>query len=75
MNNILVTSYIDPDLDGTAGSFAYAEYLNKTGRNAVGVVMGQIQIEAEYVFQRFNIKRPLIANDTKNYNEIIFLPG
>ncbi len=40
MSKTLVTCYVDPDLDGTAGAVAYAEYLNKNGGNATPGIMG-----------------------------------
>ena len=73
MKPILVTSYIDPDLDGTAGALAYAEYLNKTSREAVACFLGLKQIEADYVLKRFNIKEPITIEDAKDFQQIILV--
>ena len=34
MKKVIVTSYSNPDLDGVAASYAYTEYLEKTGQLA-----------------------------------------
>lgn len=40
-NLILVTSYKNPDLDGTASAFSYAEFLNNTGFNSLVKIFGK----------------------------------
>ncbi len=55
MNRVLVTSYLDPDLDGTACAFAYAEFLTKTGIPAVACIFGSLHREAQFVVDKFNI--------------------
>ena len=50
MNPILITGYVNPDLDGVAGTIAYCEYLNKTGKNAVVGIFDEPQDEAKYIF-------------------------
>lgn len=55
MNRVLVTSYLDPDLDGTACAFAYAEFLNKTSTPAVACIFGTLHREAQFVVDRFSI--------------------
>ncbi len=37
--NDIVTSYVDPDLDGTACMYAYSEFLRKTGRNSNFIIL------------------------------------
>ena len=53
---MLVTTYPNPDLDGLSCSLAYAEYLNKTGREAISGIFGVPHREAQYVLDKFNIK-------------------
>src|SRR3989344_3305836 len=53
--NILITSYKNPDLDGTACTFAYTEYLQKNGKNVVAAVFGTPSREAQFVFKTFKI--------------------
>lgn len=70
---ILVTAYVDPDLDGTAGAFAYAEFLQKTGREAVAGIMGKPHDEACYVLDRFQIPYPNIIEDANYFKEVILV--
>ena len=52
----IVTSYINPDLDGTASMYAYAEYLNKTGSEGNYYIAGIPQKEVNIVCNMFDIK-------------------
>jgi len=52
----LITAYENPDLDGTACAYAYAEFLIKNGRNVVAGIYGKIHREAQFVFDKFNIE-------------------
>jgi manganese-dependent inorganic pyrophosphatase len=60
---IMVTSYENPDLDGTSCAFAYSEFLEAQGIDAVCALFGIPHREAEYVFKSFNIIEPLDASD------------
>lgn len=53
--NILITSYQNPDLDGTACAFAYAEYLQKNGKKALAGIFGEPHREAQFVIKCFKI--------------------
>ncbi|HRN86282.1 MAG TPA: DHH family phosphoesterase [Candidatus Dojkabacteria bacterium] len=64
----LITAYENPDLDGTACAYAYAEFLNKNGRNVVAGVFGKPHREAQYVFDKFSIE-PI--NDANKLNQEI----
>ncbi|HLD88902.1 MAG TPA: DHH family phosphoesterase, partial [Candidatus Nanoarchaeia archaeon] len=55
-DKVLVTSYVNPDLDGIASSYAYAELLRKTGINAVAGIFGKPHTEAEFVFSKIDVK-------------------
>lgn len=53
---VVVTSYIEPDLDGYACSVGYAEFLNKTGTPAVVRIFGTPHIEARYLIEKFGFE-------------------
>ncbi|MBI2476581.1 DHH family phosphoesterase [Candidatus Uhrbacteria bacterium] len=73
MQPILVTSYANPDLDGTAGMIAYAEFLEKTGTRAVAGTLGRPHDEAQYVLDRFHIERPLSLTNTDQFEQVILV--
>lgn len=70
---ILVTCYVDPDLDGIAGAMAYCELLNKSGSNAVAGIIGDPHDEARYVFERFGIPYPLALGNADDFDEVILV--
>ncbi|HBU07131.1 MAG TPA: hypothetical protein DEB09_03535 [Candidatus Magasanikbacteria bacterium] len=55
-DEILITSYEDQDLDGTACMFAYAEFLNGQGKKIYPAISGIIQKEAQFVLDKFSIE-------------------
>lgn len=55
MNEILVTSYSDPDLDGTACSVGYSEFLRKRGRKAEAGIFGEPDEEAKFVLEKLGL--------------------
>lgn len=70
---ILLTCYVDHDLDGTAGAIAYAEYLNKTGLNAVVGIIGSPHDEARFVLNRFGFTYPNSISNSDNFDKIILV--
>jgi len=68
----LVTSYINPDMDGTACALAYAEFLNQTGTLAVAGLLGSPHEEAQYVAARFGITLPLIV-DAFDFDKVVLV--
>lgn len=62
----VVTTYINPDMDGIALMYAYAEFLRKKGEKASYYFEGTMKKEAEIVLQKFNIK---LNNATRIENE------
>lgn len=68
---IIVTAYVNPDLDGFASAVAYAEYLQKTGKDAAAGIIGGPDIETKYILKRFNFDEPKYLNDTDDYDKII----
>jgi manganese-dependent inorganic pyrophosphatase len=73
MKPILVTSYVNPDLDGVAGAMAYAEFLNKSARNVTAGIIGAPHAEARYVLDRFGIPYPQRLDDATGFDEIILV--
>lgn len=55
MKEIIVTSYPKPDLDGVAASYAYAEFLQKSGQIANYSFEGKPKKEVAIVCDLFNI--------------------
>ncbi|MBU1018187.1 DHH family phosphoesterase [Patescibacteria group bacterium] len=55
MSNILITSKINPDLDGFACVYAYSRLLAKQGQNVTGSIFGIPHVEAQYIIDRFHI--------------------
>lgn len=73
MQQILVTSYVNPDIDGVASAFAYCEFLKKTGKYAVIGVIGEVHDEVKYIFNRFDFVFPKIIVDTDDFNDVILV--
>lgn len=65
---LLVTPYKNPDLDGTACAFGYAEFLRKNGKNVVAAIFGKPHREAQFVLDKFNI--PSLENAEKVVNNV-----
>lgn len=61
---LLVTPYQDPDLDGSACAYAYAEFLNKTKQKAQAAIFGSPHEEAKFVFGFIKITLP--KGNTRN---------
>jgi manganese-dependent inorganic pyrophosphatase len=53
---IIVTPKINPDLDGYACAYAYAEFLNKQGNEAIGICSGEPQREVIFLNRYFNLE-------------------
>ncbi len=63
MNRILVTAKVNPDIDGTACTLAYADLLRQTGREADGIVTGSFQSEVGYFSQKQGVLIPARADE------------
>ncbi|MEZ4086998.1 MAG: DHH family phosphoesterase [Candidatus Gracilibacteria bacterium] len=59
--DLLITAYENPDLDGSACAYGYAEFLRKCNRRAIAGVFGQPDLESQFVFRTFNIDQPVSA--------------
>ncbi len=73
MQSILVTCYVNPDLDGVAGAVAYGEFLQKTGQNAVVGIIGELGDEAKYILDRFGFEYPTAIVSADNFNEVVLV--
>ncbi|MBP3708046.1 MAG: DHH family phosphoesterase [Clostridia bacterium] len=52
----IITTYINPDMDGISLMYAYTEFLRKNGENANYYFEGTMKKEAQIVLDMFNIK-------------------
>lgn len=74
MIKTLVTSYSNPDLDGSACSFAYAEFLKKSSNiNVIAGIFGKIHREALFVFNKFSIPKMQDADKLRNLENYNFV--
>jgi len=74
MNKKLVTSYQNPDLDGTACAIGYAELLKQQDEDVIAAVFGAPHREAQFVMQTFNIPQPKNAEELiEEYNNVILV--
>lgn len=73
MQPVLVTSYVNPDLDGVACMVAYAEFLQKTGTDAVAGIIGEPHVEAVYLLDRFGIPHPAHIPDAQGVERIVLV--
>lgn len=71
--SLLVTGYVDPDLDGVACAMAYADFLTRTGRPAVAGIIGAPHIEAQWVLDMLKIPASLLLDDAHGYDETILV--
>jgi manganese-dependent inorganic pyrophosphatase len=69
----IVTTYNNPDLDGAACAFAYAEFLNKNGKNVKCVIFGTPIREVEFVLDKFNIPKLGDVKNMDNLGEVIIV--
>lgn len=73
MKEILVTCYINPDLDGFACILAYADFLNKTGQKAIPSVLGRHHKEVDYVLREYGLKFDIKEYNPKDFEKIILV--
>lgn len=70
----LVTAGNNPDLDGVACAYSYAELLNNTGKPAIACIFGTPSVETQYIMQRYAIS-PLAQGETtaKKLKDVIMV--
>lgn len=73
MKPILVTCYVNPDLDGFAGAIAYSEFLQKTGTDAQVGIIGQAHDEVKYILEHFSFASPLQILNSDNFDKVILV--
>jgi manganese-dependent inorganic pyrophosphatase len=73
MKSILVTCYVNPDLDGVAGAIGYGEFLLKTGKSVEVGIIGDIHDEAKYLLERFKIAYPKVILNSDDYDEVVLV--
>lgn len=73
MKPILITGYVNPDLDAVAGTIAYCEFLNKTDKNAVVGILGEAHEEARYILDHYKITYPQTIQNADDFNEVILV--
>ena len=73
MKPILITGYVNPDLDAVAGTIAYCEFLKKTGKQATVGILGEIHEEARYILDKYKIKYPQTIKNADNFEEVILV--
>jgi manganese-dependent inorganic pyrophosphatase len=73
MQKSLVTSYINPDLDGTSCVVAYAELLKETGVEAVAGLFGEPNMEVEFMMEYLKEQMPPIIPNAHGYDRIYLM--
>lgn len=73
MKQILITCYVNPDLDGVAGAFAYCEFLQKTGKDVVVGIIGEPHDEVKYILNRYSISYPQSISNDEDFDEVILV--
>jgi len=73
MKPILITCYVNPDLDGYAGVVAYTELLTKEGREVTAGIIGKLHDETNYVIDRFRLTRAEIIPDDSKFEKVILV--
>lgn len=80
MERYVVTSYINPDMDGISAMYAYSEYLNKCGKKSCyyfeGIVKKEVQIVSEMYgieinnSKIINLTDKIVLVDTNSFEEL-----
>lgn len=73
MKDILVTSYVNPDLDGVACIIAYSELLNRTGSPATPGIFGEPHLEALFILEELGLIPPAKIEDIRYFEKIILV--
>lgn len=70
---ILVTSYLNADLDGVSSAYAYAEYLRKTGEEAEAAIFGDMHVEARYVVNLIEAEVKEIDDFQEKFDRVVLV--
>jgi len=71
--SILITGYVNPDLDAVAGTMAYSEFLLNQGIDSIAGVIGEPHDESKYILDRFNIQYPKFIKNSDDFEKIILV--
>ncbi len=66
MNKMLVTTYINPDMDGVASVLSLAYILNKSGQSVEPLLYGDPQPSVKYLIDKLGYKLPFGSIDDNN---------
>ena len=53
---MIITTYLNPDIDGVSCCIAYSEFLRKKGLKAKACICGHPNLEAKFVLDKFKVK-------------------
>jgi manganese-dependent inorganic pyrophosphatase len=70
---ILVTGYVDPDLDSFACTFAYSYFLNQTGKEAIASISGKHHEEADHVINEYGLNLGIEYYNPEEFDKIILV--
>ncbi len=70
---VLLTSYENPDVDGVSCCYAYSEFLRNKNVEATAIFFGNVQREAQFVLDKFNIKINKEEDLIDEYKNVILL--
>lgn len=70
---IIVTGYVNPDLDGFACILAYTDFLNKTGQKAIASVSGKQHEEANHVIKEYNLEFNIKEYNPRSFEKIVLV--
>jgi len=75
MQKTLITPKINPDLDGVACAYAYAQLLNAAsdGNQYMAGIYGHPQAEAQFLLDKFDIRDGLICNPSAEFTKFILV--
>ena len=73
MKPLLITSYVNPDLDGVACMIAYQELLRDTGEPVEITIFGEPQDEARWALGYFRIEAPPRLENARAYDRVVLV--
>ncbi len=73
MKEVLITCYVNPDLDGYAGVFAYSELLKKKGLKVMPRIVGEPHDEVKYILKRFSLPEIEMISDDSSFDKVILV--
>ena len=68
---IYVTGHKSPDSDTVCCSIAYANLLRELGYDAVPVVLGELNLETQYILQTAGVDAPALLEDAAGKNMVL----